>query len=33
MIDLYVRLVQEGKRSIDDVPIRYRTEVQTILNA
>lgn len=33
MIDLYVRLVTEGKRTIEEVPERYRTEVQAKLDA
>lgn len=33
MVDLYVRLIQEGKRTIDDVPEKYREEVQAKLNA
>lgn len=33
MIDMYVRLVKEGKRTIDQVPERYRAEVQARLNA
>lgn len=33
MIEMYVKLVREGKRTIDQVPIQFRTEVQAILNA
>jgi len=33
MVDLYVRLIQEGKRSIDEVPEKYKAEVQAKLNA
>jgi len=33
MIELYYRLVLEGKRSIEQVPERYRVEVQVLLNA
>jgi len=33
MIELYYRLVKEGKRTIDQVPERYRAEVQALLNA
>jgi len=33
MIELYYRLVLEGKRSIEQVPERYRAEVQVLLNA
>ena len=32
MIDLYVRLIQEGKRTINDVPVKYQAEVQAKLN-
>ena len=33
MVELYVRLVQEGRRTIEQVPERYRAEVQSILAA
>lgn len=33
MIDLYVKLVKEGLRTIEQVPERYRTEVQGKLDA
>lgn len=33
MVDLYVRLVQEGKRTIESVPVKYRTEVEAVLSA
>ncbi len=33
MIDLYYKLVSEGKRTIEQVPERYRAEVQAMLNA
>lgn len=33
MVDMYVKLVQEGKRTIEQVPLKYRTEVEAILNA
>lgn len=33
MVDLYVRLIQEGKRTIEEVPERYRAEVQGKLDA
>jgi hypothetical protein len=33
MIELYYRLVTEGKRTIEQVPERYRSEVQALLNA
>lgn len=33
MVDLYVRLIQENKRTIEDVPEKYRAEVQGKLNA
>lgn len=32
MIELYYRLVLEGKRSISEVPIQYRDEVQAKLS-
>lgn len=28
---MYVRLVQEGRRTIDQVPEKYREEVRTII--
>jgi hypothetical protein len=31
MVDMYVRLVKEGRRTIDQVPEQYRAEVQTII--
>ncbi|WP_267930367.1 CD1375 family protein [Cytobacillus spongiae] len=31
MVEMYVRLVQEGRRSIEEVPEKYRTEVQAII--
>lgn len=33
MADLYVRLINEGKRTIEEVPEKYRSEVQAKLNA
>lgn len=33
MVELYCRLVKEGKRQIEDVPKQYRFEVQAKLNA
>ena len=32
MIELYVKLVNADRRTIDKVPIKYRAEVQAILN-
>lgn len=32
MIELYVRLVNEGKRNIEQVPEQFRAEVLTKLN-
>ena len=32
MIKLYVKLVKAGRKTIDKVPIKYRDEVQAILN-
>lgn len=32
MIELYVRLIQEGKRTIEQIPERYRVEVQAMLD-
>lgn len=32
MIELYVKLVKAGRKTIDKVPIKYREEVQAILN-
>ena len=33
MIELYYQLVIAGKRTIEQVPERYRAEVQEMLNA
>jgi hypothetical protein len=33
MVELYYKLVYEGRRTIDQVPERYRVEVQAMLNA
>lgn len=32
MIELYYKLVVEGRRTINQVPERYRAEVQVLLN-
>ena len=32
MIELYVKLVKAGRKTIDKVPIKYREEVQAILD-
>jgi len=32
MVDLYVRLINENKREITDIPERYRAEVQAKLD-
>jgi hypothetical protein len=33
MVELYYKLIREGKRTIDQIPERYREEVQAMLNA
>ncbi|WP_207641030.1 CD1375 family protein [Desulfofalx alkaliphila] len=33
MVELYATLVREGRRTIDQVPARYRAEVQALLDA
>lgn len=33
MIELYYTLVKEGRRTIEQVPERYRVEVQAMLDA
>lgn len=33
MIELYYTLVKEGRRTIDQVPPRYREEVQAMIDA
>lgn len=33
MVELYYRLVKEGKRTIEQVPLQYREEVQAKINA
>ncbi len=33
MIELYYTLVKEGRRTIDQVPERYRAEVQAMIDA
>jgi len=33
MVELYYKLVLEGRRTIYQVPERYRAEVQVLLNA
>ena len=32
MIELYVKLVKAGRKTIDKILIKYREEVQAILN-
>jgi hypothetical protein len=33
MVELYFRLIKEGKRTIEQVPERYRADVQAMLDA
>ena len=33
MIELYVKLVKSGRKTIDKVPIKYRAEVQALLDS
>jgi len=33
MVDMYVKLVKEGKRTIEQVPEKFRAEVLALLNA
>ena len=33
MVDLYVTLIKAGLRTIDEVPAKFKTEVQAKLNA
>jgi len=33
MVEMYYRLVVEGRRTIEQVPEKYRAEVQVMLNA
>lgn len=33
MVDLYYKLIKEGIRTINDVPTKYKTEVQEKLDA
>jgi hypothetical protein len=33
MIELYYKLVKEGKRTIDQVPEKFRAEVQAMIDA
>lgn len=33
MVDLYAKLIQAGMRTIDDVPAKFKAEVQAKLNA
>lgn len=33
MIQVYVSLIQKGLKTIDDVPEKFREEVQTILDS
>ena len=32
MVDMYVAMVIRGLKTIEEVPVRYRKEVQDILN-
>ena len=32
MIELYVKLIKAGRKTIDKVPIKYRDDVQALLN-
>ena len=32
MIELYVKVVKAGRKTIDKVPIKYREEVQALLD-
>jgi hypothetical protein len=31
MVEMYVKLVREGRRTIEQVPITYREEVKSII--
>jgi len=33
MVDLYVTLIKAGLKTIDDVPLKFKAEVQSKLNA
>jgi hypothetical protein len=33
MVELYYTLVKEGRRTIEQVPERYKADVQAMLNA
>ena len=33
MVNMYYLLVKEGRRTIEQVPVQYRAEVQALLNA
>jgi hypothetical protein len=33
MVELYYALVKAGKRTIDQVPLQFRADVQALLNA
>lgn len=33
MVELYFKLVKEGRRTIEQVPERFREDVQAMLNA
>lgn len=33
MLELYVRLVQEGRKTIEEVPVKFREAVKTRLDA
>ena len=33
MVDLYVARIKSGKKTIDDVPTKFKAEVQAKLNA
>lgn len=33
MVELYFKLVREGRRTIEQVPEKFRAEVQALLNA
>lgn len=31
MLDVYIRLVEEGKRAIESIPDKYRVQVKEVL--
>jgi len=33
MVELYYKLVKEGRKTIDQVPVQYRAAVQALLDA